>query len=94
LNSAAYFLIPIASPCSSTPSLENRGKASGRDTVLAQQLQSKQKNPKHKMAAIYGHFNKVTRRTGKDAGNIGIYWFQHGWIWLIPLNDGMTSIGG
>ncbi|SMG65514.1 oxidoreductase [methanotrophic bacterial endosymbiont of Bathymodiolus sp.] len=67
--------------------------ASGRDTVLAQQLQSKQKNPKHKMAAIYGHFNKVTRRTGKDAGNIGIYWFQHGWIWLIPLNDGMTSIG-
>ncbi|HIG65794.1 MAG TPA: NAD(P)/FAD-dependent oxidoreductase [Methyloprofundus sp.] len=67
--------------------------ASGRDTVLAQQLQSKQKNPKHKMAAIYGHFDKVTRRTGKDAGNISIYWFQHGWIWLIPLKDGMTSIG-
>lgn len=67
--------------------------ASGRDTVLAQQLSSKQKNPKHKMAAIYGHFNNVERRTGKDAGNISIYWFQHGWIWLIPLKDGTTSIG-
>jgi flavin-dependent dehydrogenase len=67
--------------------------ASGRDTVLAQQLNSKQKNPKHKMAAIFGHFNHVERRTGKDAGNISIYWFQHGWIWLIPLKDGITSIG-
>jgi len=67
--------------------------ASGRDTVLAQQLNSKQKNPKHKMAAIYGHFNNVERRSGKDAGNISIYWFQHGWVWLIPLKDGMTSIG-
>ena len=67
--------------------------ASGRDTVVAQQLNSKQKNPKHKMAAIYGHFNKVERRAGKDAGNISIYWFQHGWVWLIPLKDGTTSIG-
>ena len=67
--------------------------ASGRDTVLAQQLNSKQKNSKHKMAAIYGHFNNVERRTGKNAGNISIYWFQYGWIWLIPLKDGTTSIG-
>ena len=67
--------------------------ASGRDTVLAQQLNSKQKNPKHKMAAIYGHFRNVSRRTGKDEGNISIYWFQHGWIWMIPLKDGLMSMG-
>jgi len=67
--------------------------ASGRDTVLAQQLGSKKINPKHKMAAIYGHFKGVQRRTGNDAGNISIYWFKHGWIWLIPLKDGTTSIG-
>ena len=67
--------------------------ASGRDTVLAQQLKSKRKNPKHKMAAIFGHFKNVARRSGKDAGNISIYWFQHGWVWLIPLKDGMMSIG-
>ncbi|NOQ14573.1 MAG: NAD(P)-binding protein [Methyloprofundus sp.] len=67
--------------------------ASGRDTLLAQQLNSKHKNPKHKMAAIFGHFKNVERRAGKDAGNISIYWFQHGWVWLIPLKDGTMSIG-
>lgn len=67
--------------------------ASGRDTVLAQQLNSKQSNPQHKMAAIFGHFSHVKRRAGKDAGNISIYWFQQGWVWLIPLKDGTTSIG-
>lgn len=67
--------------------------ASGRNTILAQQLDSKHKNPQHKMAAIFGHFKRVVRRTGKDEGNISIYWFQHGWIWLIPLQDGMMSIG-
>ncbi len=23
----------------------------------------------------------------------GIFWFQHGWFWLIPLADGTTSVG-
>jgi len=67
--------------------------ASGRDTILAQQLNSKHKNPKHKMAAIFGHFKNVARRTGTDEGNISIYWFQHGWVWLIPLKDGVMSVG-
>jgi len=67
--------------------------ASGRETVLARQLKSKKKNPKHNMAAIYGHYKDVSRRAGKDEGNISIYWFKHGWIWLIPLKDGITSIG-
>jgi len=67
--------------------------ASGRDTQLASQLKSKQKNSQHAMAAIYGHFQNVERRTGKDAGNISLYWFKHGWIWLIPLKDGAMSIG-
>ncbi len=67
--------------------------ASGRDTFLANKLQAKKKNPRHQMAAIYGHFRGVQRRPGRDAGNISIYWFQHGWIWLIPLQDGVMSIG-
>lgn len=67
--------------------------ASGRDTVLAQQLKSKQKNPKHKMAAIFGHFNHVERRAGHKEGNISLYWFQHGWVWMIPLKDGLMSVG-
>lgn len=67
--------------------------ASGRDTFLANRLKIKQKNPKHQMAAIYGHFHQVERRSGSDEGNISIYWFEHGWIWLIPLKDGMMSVG-
>ncbi len=67
--------------------------ASGRDTVLAQQLKSKHKNPQHRMAAIFGHFHDVERRNGRDEGNISIYWFQHGWVWMIPLKDSMMSVG-
>ncbi|MEQ1635335.1 MAG: NAD(P)/FAD-dependent oxidoreductase [Methylococcales bacterium] len=67
--------------------------ASGRDTFLASRLKTKHKNPHHQMAAIYGHFHDVERRAGKNEGNISIYWFEHGWMWLIPLKDGMMSMG-
>jgi 2-polyprenyl-6-methoxyphenol hydroxylase-like FAD-dependent oxidoreductase len=67
--------------------------ASGRDTFLGNRLKAKQRNRNHASAAIYAHFSEVARRPGKAAGNITIYWFDHGWMWLIPLADGMTSIG-
>ncbi|NOT85927.1 MAG: hydroxylase [Methylococcaceae bacterium] len=67
--------------------------ASGRDTFLAKRFNIKQKNPHHQMAAMYGHFHAVERRSGQDEGNISIYWFEHGWMWLIPLKDGMMSMG-
>lgn len=67
--------------------------ASGRDTVLARQLNCKRKNTQHQMAAVYGHYHNVGRRTAKNEGNISIYWFQQGWIWMIPLQDGMMSVG-
>jgi flavin-dependent dehydrogenase len=67
--------------------------ASGRDTFLSKKLNTKKKNPDHQMAAIFGHFHDVERRTGPDEGNISIYWFEQGWMWLIPLKDGMMSAG-
>ncbi len=67
--------------------------ASGRDSLLSRRLKLKQKNPHHQSSAIFGHFSDVQRRTGKDEGNISIYWFEHGWFWLIPLNDGSMSVG-
>ena len=33
------------------------------------------------------------RRDGREEGNISIYWFEHGWIWMIPLRGGTMSIG-
>ena len=67
--------------------------ASGRDTFLASLLKTKQKNPRHNSAALYAHFTGVEQLPGTFAGNISIFWFEHGWFWLIPLRDGTTSVG-
>ncbi len=67
--------------------------ASGRDTLLANQFKCKQKNPRHNSSALYAHYRGVERLPGKLEGNITIFWFAHGWFWLIPLADGTTSIG-
>jgi flavin-dependent dehydrogenase len=67
--------------------------ASGRDTFLGNRLGAKQRNSKHSSAALYGHFTGARRYTDKHAGDISIYWFEHGWFWFIPLADGTTSVG-
>ncbi len=67
--------------------------ASGRDTFLGAKLGLKRKNPRHASAAVFSHFSGVTRREGRDAGNVSIYRHAHGWAWAIPLRDGVTSVG-
>ena len=67
--------------------------ASGRDTLLANKFNFKQRNRRHNSAAIYGHFTGAQRLAGKAEGNISVFWFEHGWFWFIPLSDGTTSIG-
>jgi flavin-dependent dehydrogenase len=67
--------------------------ASGRDTFLSSANGWKKRNPKHASAAIFCHFRGVKRRAGKEQGNISVYWFDHGWIWMIPLEDDIMSIG-
>lgn len=67
--------------------------ASGRETFLSRRFKLKQKSKQHNSAAIFGHFDNVERRADKDAGNISIYWFEHGWFWMIPLKGGRTSVG-
>jgi flavin-dependent dehydrogenase len=67
--------------------------ATGRDTLLANQFETKTRNPKHNSAALYGHFRGARRLEGKEAGNISVFWFKHGWFWFIPLADGTTSVG-
>ncbi|MDH3695646.1 MAG: tryptophan 7-halogenase [Gammaproteobacteria bacterium] len=67
--------------------------ASGRDAFMAGNNGWKRKNPQHASAAIFGHFKGVQTRPGKNAGNISLYWFPHGWLWMIPLQDDVMSIG-
>jgi flavin-dependent dehydrogenase len=67
--------------------------ASGRDAFLAAKKRLRRKNHLHQSAAIFGHFRGAERRPGADAGNISIYSFEHGWMWMIPLPDGVMSVG-
>ena len=67
--------------------------ASGRDALLSTKNKLRRKNDQHQSAAIFGHFRGAEYRPGEDAGNISIYSFEHGWMWMIPLPDGVMSVG-
>src|SRR5579862_2184149 len=67
--------------------------ASGRDAFLSAKKKLRRKNSQHQSAAIFGHFLGAQRRPGGDAGNISIYSFEHGWMWMIPLPAGVMSVG-
>ena len=67
--------------------------ASGRDALLSSKHKLRRKNDQHQSAAIFGHFHGAEYRPGEDAGNISIYSFEHGWMWMIPLPDGVMSVG-
>jgi flavin-dependent dehydrogenase len=67
--------------------------ASGRDTFLSGRLKLRRKNREHQSAAIFGHFRGAEARAGADGGNISIYRFDFGWMWMIPLPGGVMSVG-
>jgi flavin-dependent dehydrogenase len=68
--------------------------ASGRDTLLGARLGLKRRNPRHNSASMYAHFRGAWRHADpRRAGDISIFWFEHGWFWYIPLADGITSVG-
>ncbi len=67
--------------------------ASGRDALLSTKKKLRRKNAEHQSAAIFGHFHGALPRAGGDAGNISIYRFDHGWMWMIPLPGGVMSVG-
>jgi flavin-dependent dehydrogenase len=67
--------------------------ASGRDAFVASKNKLRRRNNLHQSAAIFSHFRGAELRPGEDAGNISIYRFEHGWMWMIPLPGGIMSIG-
>jgi flavin-dependent dehydrogenase len=67
--------------------------ASGREAFLANRRKLLRRNREHQSAAVFGHFRGAERRVGEDAGNISIYSFDHGWMWMIPLPEGVMSVG-
>jgi flavin-dependent dehydrogenase len=67
--------------------------ASGRDAFLSTKKKLKRRNRLHQSAALFSRFRDAACRPGEDAGNVSIYRFEHGWMWMIPLPDGSMSVG-
>lgn len=67
--------------------------ATGRDSLIGRQIGLRRKHALHQSAALFAHFQGVARRPGEDAGNISIYGHEQGWAWMIPLRDGLMSVG-
>lgn len=67
--------------------------ASGRDTVLAAKLGTKASNKRNNTAALYAHYEGAEFRTGDREGYISVHLADDGWFWMIPLPDGIMSVG-
>ena len=67
--------------------------ASGRETFLASRLGLKETDKHNNTAAVFAHFRGVSPRRDDMAGAISIHFVRDGWLWVIPLPEGLTSIG-
>lgn len=67
--------------------------ASGRDTFMAGKLGLKQANKRNSTAAVYAHYTGAEFRTGDREGFISVHLADDGWFWMIPLADGVMSVG-
>ncbi|MDP6678258.1 MAG: NAD(P)/FAD-dependent oxidoreductase [Verrucomicrobiota bacterium] len=78
--------------------LETKAKvvvdASGRATLLGNQLNLKRPVPSLKKSSIWGYYRHGARLPGIDAGETTIYRIhKDGWFWDIPLPDDIVSVG-
>ena len=67
--------------------------ASGRDTFMANRLGTKSSNKRNSTAAVYAHYRGAEFRTGDREGYISVHLAEDGWFWMIPLPDGVMSVG-
>jgi FADH2 O2-dependent halogenase len=69
--------------------------ASGRNTLLGNQLKLKKKDPIFDQYAVHAWFEGVDRGAGHSADFIHIYFLEveRGWVWQIPISAEITSVG-
>jgi len=69
--------------------------ASGRRTLLGKQLGIWQKDPQFNQFAIYSWFKNVNPPAPETADYIHVHFLpvNRGWVWHIPIYDGITSVG-
>jgi FADH2 O2-dependent halogenase len=69
--------------------------ASGRKTVLGRQLGLKKNDPIFNQFVVHAWFEDVDRGEGQRGEFIHIYFLKikRGWVWQIPINSKITSVG-
>ncbi len=69
--------------------------ASGRHTLLGNQLKLKIKDPNFNQYAVHAWFEDFDRGNLHSAEFIHIYFLpvERGWVWRIPISDTITSVG-
>ncbi len=69
--------------------------ASGRRTLLGNQLGLKKKDPLFDQYAVHAWYEDVARGEGDSKDHIHIYFLEveRGWAWQIPITDEITSMG-
>jgi flavin-dependent dehydrogenase len=68
--------------------------ASGRGTVIGNQLELKEDVPLLRKSAVWGYYRGAQRRAGIDAGETTVFTIRdRGWFWYIPLPNDVVSVG-
>ena len=67
--------------------------ASGQNGLLGRQLDLRQWDESFRNLAVYAYYSGAGRLPSPSDGNIFIESYTHGWLWTIPLKDGMASVG-
>lgn len=67
--------------------------ASGLAHLVARQLGQAEALDGLRKVSIFSHFDGIPREEGKRGSDIRILWTPSGWFWVIPFQDGTTSIG-
>ena len=67
--------------------------ATGRDALIATKHREKRLMADYGRVGIYTYFADLPAHDEHDARYITMYLFPAGWVWLIPLSDGRTSVG-
>jgi flavin-dependent dehydrogenase len=70
--------------------------ATGREAFIARKNKWKRTIPDYGRVAVYNYFADLPPHDHEDPKYITMYVFEGcggGWVWLIPLRDGRTSLG-
>jgi FADH2 O2-dependent halogenase len=69
--------------------------ATGRHTLLGNQLKLKKKDPIFNQYAVHAWYEGLDKGEGEVADFIHIYFLpvERGWVWQIPITETITSVG-